>query len=328
MPNLPQRMEPRPSAARRVWRKALSMGSTTSTTSPPSVALTERVTDLDTLDLERDDGRLTFDPQSGAYSGWLYVAEGDASASSGYVAFVKRFCRLQELVCKFYASASDAPCVCEPVARHVVISVTRVTSRNKAFAFVDHADATVLLHVARGADFERWVGTFAAVVKATQVAKPRAFSHAPGLLPRPSAPRLRAFTAPMSLASRHSNSDMSLLPVAVDEKDPHRTLAVWLDIQAPWWHHLLPGRQRMRRRYLVFSGASLSCFSVNKEGQEAEFTRIVTSYRYDCTQDAAMMELSWTKPHGKLQLRSTNSNSTVSTVAEHLQTALALQHAG
>ncbi|RLN84795.1 hypothetical protein BBJ28_00020280 [Nothophytophthora sp. Chile5] len=323
MPNLPQQMESRPSAARRVWRKALSMGSTTSTTSSPSVALTERITDLDTLDLERDDGRLSFDPQSGAYSGWLYVAEGN----SGCVAFVKRFCRLEELVCKFYASAMDASCPCEPVARHVVISVTRVTSRNKAFAFVDHADATVLLHVARGADFERWVGTFAAVVKATQVSKPRAFSLAPGLLPRPSAPRLRAFTAPMSLASRPNNSDMALFPVAVDEKDPRRTLAVWLDIQAPWWHHLLPGRQRMRRRYLVFSGASLSCFSVNKEGQEAEFTRIVTSYRYDCTRDVAMMELSCTKPHGKLQVRSTSSNSTLSTIAEYLQTALALQHA-
>ncbi|KAL3663507.1 hypothetical protein V7S43_011395 [Phytophthora oleae] len=58
-----------------------------------------------------------------------------------------------------------------------------------------------------------------------------------------------------------------LPPIEVDEDDPERTHSVWLYVQAPPWRQLL--RQQQIRRYFVFSGANVSCFSVNKEGKSA-----------------------------------------------------------
>ncbi|EGZ21268.1 hypothetical protein PHYSODRAFT_489786 [Phytophthora sojae] len=321
-------------AARPRWKKALSLGSTTST------ADSERCTDLDELDMEARaaDGVLSLNAKTGVYSGWVHVA-----AFGG--GFAKRFCRLEELVCKFYASAEDADKRVRPVARHVIISVRRVHARNKTFAFTDYEDRSVLLHTCMGADFELWFGTFAAIVKATQVAKSHtnttpSYRRTTTVTPRftrggrrhqaalDEAQRLRALTAPMSLSSVNLTRPQraELPPVAVDEDDPERTHTVWLYVAAPWWRKLLLRRQRMRR-YFVFSGTTVSCFSVNKEGKRAMFTHTITSCSYDSDKDAGLLELECGNSHKKLRLNS-NSNdgrSAVAATAKYIQTSLDYQ---
>lgn len=229
------------------WKKALSLGSVTST---------ERCTDLDELDMEAlaADGALTRNPRTGVYSGWVHVA----TAGTGRVAFEKRFCRLEELVCKFYAEERDFEQRIRPVNRHVIISVRRVHSRNKTFVFTDYEDRTVMLHTTMGADFELWYGTFAAIVKETQVAKTRGTGRNPrrattttptanGAYRRQAsaddAQRLRALTAPTFFAStswlRSDRPQDELPPIVVDEDDPERTHTAWFYMEAPWWRKLL-----------------------------------------------------------------------------------------
>ncbi|KAE9020072.1 hypothetical protein PR003_g13172 [Phytophthora rubi] len=312
------------------WKKALSLGSTTSTTE------SERCTDLDELDMEAlaADGVLTLHAKTGVYSGWVHVA------TSG-VSFVKRFCRLEELVCKFYSSAEDADQRVRPVARHVIISVRRVHTRNKTFAFTDYEDRSVLLHTCMGADFERWFGTFAAIVKATQVAKTPHNVHrrTTTLTPRSTrggrrhqaameeAQRLRALTAPMSLSSVNLTRRVELPPIVVDKEDPGRTHTVWLYVQAPWWWKLLLRRHKMRR-YFVFSGATVSCFSVNKEGKRATFTHTITSCVYDSDKDANLLELECGNPHKKLRLSSNTNDgrSAVAATAKYVRSSLELSN--
>ncbi|KAL4115539.1 hypothetical protein PRIC2_013700 [Phytophthora ramorum] len=304
------------------WKKALSLGSTTSSTG------TERCTDLDELDMEAlaADAVLTRNAKTGSYSGWVHVARAGAT-------FAKRFCRLEELVCKFYASAEDVEQRVRPVGRHVIISVRRVHSRNKTFAFTDYEDRTVMLHTCMGADFEHWYGTFAAIVTATQVAKTRAVSNAPTYRRATNggkrhqaavdeAQRLRALTAPTSssslsltMSSRSQGTDLP--PVVVDEEDPERTHTVWLNVQTPLWRKLLLRQQRMRR-YFVFSGTNVSCFSVNKEGKRATFTHTITSCVYNSDQDPTSMELECGR---KLRL-SSNSKAAVADTAKYIQRAL------
>ncbi|KAG6608992.1 uncharacterized protein IUM83_12781 [Phytophthora cinnamomi] len=323
-------------APRPRWKKALSLGSTTSTDD------SERCTDLDELDMEAvaADGVLTLSPKTGVYSGWVHVA---TSSAAGRVSFAKRFCRLEELVCKFYVSSEDVERRVKPVGRHVIISVRRVHSRNKAFAFTDYEDRSVLLHTCMGADFEHWYGTFAAIVKATQVAKTHSTlscRRTTTVTPRSTrggrrhqaaldeAQRLRALTAPMSLSSMNLTGfgrpqRTELPPIVVDEDDPERTHTVWLYVQAPWWQKLLLRRQKMRR-YFVFSGTNVSCFSVNKEGKRATFTHTITKCSYNCEQDASVLELECGNPHRKLRL-SINSNdgrNAVVATAKYVQASL------
>ncbi|GMF24492.1 unnamed protein product [Phytophthora lilii] len=325
-------------SARPRWKKALSLGSTASTED------TDRCTDLDELDLEAlaADGVLALNAKTGVYSGWVHVA----TSGVGRATSAKRFCRLEELVCKFYTSAEDVEQRVRPVGRHVIISVRRVHSRNKTFAFTDYEDRTVLLHTCMGADFEHWYGTFAAVVKATQVAKTRAVSNAPAyrrattLSPRATtggrryrtameeAQRLRALTAPMSLSSMNLTGSgrpqrRELPPIVVDEEDPERTHTVWLYVQAPWWSKLLLRRQRLRR-YFVFSGTNVSCFTVNKEGKRAVFSHSITSCSYNSEQDSSMLELECGHPHKKFRLGSSTNDGrhAVATTAKYIQRAL------
>ncbi|KAG1708911.1 hypothetical protein DVH05_022543 [Phytophthora capsici] len=294
------------------WKKALSLGSTASS------ADTDRCTDLDDLDLETlaADGVLTLNPKTGVFSGWVHVA----TSSSGRVAFIKRFCRLEELVCKFYAAAEDVEQRVPPVGRHVIISVKRVHSRNKTFAFTDYEDRTVLLHTSMGADFEHWYGTFAAIVKVTQVAKAHDVKRRATTGGRQhqaavdEARRLRALTAPISFSSVNLMTlNTDLPPIEVDEDDPERTHSVWLYMQAPWWRKLL--KQQQIRRYFVFSGTNVSCFSVNKEGKRATFSYTIASYVYNNDQS---IELEC--GHKKLQL---SSSKAVAETAKYIQRALA-----
>ncbi|GMF38185.1 unnamed protein product [Phytophthora fragariaefolia] len=324
-------------APRPRWRKALSLGSSTSTDD------SERCTDLDALDMEAlaADGVLALDAKTGAFSGWVHVS----ASGGGRASFCRRFCRLEELVCKFYASAEDAERRARPVGRHVIIAVRRVHSRNKTFEFSDYEDRSVLLHTCMGADFELWYGTFAAIVQATQVAKSRAGSSAASyrrttaLTPRSTrggnrhhaeldeAQRLRALTAPMSMSSTTGSTtgpkSTTLPPIVVDEDDPERTHTVWLYVEAPWWWKLLLRRQKVRR-YFVFSGTTVSCFSVNKEGKGAMFTHTVTSCSYDSEQDASVLELECGNPHRKLRLSSNTNDgrSAVAATAKYVQTSL------
>ncbi|KAK1938272.1 hypothetical protein P3T76_009422 [Phytophthora citrophthora] len=302
------------------WKKALSLGSTTSS------ADTDRCTDLDDLDLEAlaADGVLALNPKTGVFSGWVHVA----TSSSGHVAFTKRFCRLEELVCKFYTAAQDVEQRVRPVGRHVIISVKRDHSRNKTFSFTDYEDRTVLLHTCMGADFEHWYGTFAAIVRATQVAKAHDVNRrATTVTPRSTrggrrhqtavdeARRLRALTAPMSLSSVNLPTlNSELPPIEVDEDDPERTHNVWLYVQAPWWRKLL--KQQQIRRYFVFSGTNVSCFSVNKEGKRATFSYTIASY----VNNDQSIELEC--GYKKLQLSSTK-DGTVAETARYIQRALA-----
>ncbi|ETI56056.1 hypothetical protein F441_01298 [Phytophthora nicotianae CJ01A1] len=312
------------------WKKALSLGSTASS------ADTDRCTDLDELDLEAlaADGVLTLNPKTGIYSGWVHVS----TSGPGKVAFAKRFCRLEELVCKFYVSSEDAEQRAQPVGRHVIISVRRVHTHNKTFAFTDYEDRTVLLHTCIGADFEHWYGTFAAIIKATQVAKThnssatrRTTAFTPtarvGRNHRAAEERLRALTmpelnSPLNSTASDRPQGRELPPIAVDENDPERTHTVWLYIQAPWWRQLL--RKRIRR-YFVFSGANVSCFSVNKEGKRATFSHTITSCVYNSEQDATSIELEYGNTHRKLRLCGTNDgrNAVVAT-AKYIQNALEL----
>lgn len=304
------------------WKKALSLGSATST---------ERFTDLDELDMEAlaADGALTRNPRTGVYSGWVHVA----TAGTGRVAFEKRFCRLEELVCKFYAEERDFEQRIRPVNRHVIISVRRVHSRNKTFVFTDYEDRTVMLHTTMGADFELWYGTFAAVVKETQVAKTRGVGRNPRrattTTPRSTgayrrqasaddAQRLRALTAPTFFAStswlRPDRPQDELPPIVVDEDDPERTHTAWFYMEAPWWRKLLL-RRRHLRRYFVFSGATVSCFSVNKEGKRALFTYTITA----CSEPApTLLELDC----GSLHTLRLHSNSSAAATATYIRRAL------
>ncbi|KAG2777327.1 hypothetical protein PC129_g5485 [Phytophthora cactorum] len=316
------------------WKKALSLGSTASS------ADTDRCTDLDELDLEAlaADGVLTLNSKTGVYSGWVHVS----TSGPGRVAFAKRFCTLEELVCKFYVSSEDAEQRARPVGRHVIISVRRVLSRNKTFAFTDYEDRTVLLHTCIGADFEHWYGTFAAIVKATQVAKSRevpASRRATTVTPRArigrrqraveEAQRLRALTMPELNSPLYSSiSDRpqgrELPPIAVDEDDPERMHTVWLYMQAPWWRQLLLKRRRMRR-YFVFSGTNVSCFSVNKEGKRATFSHIITSCVYNSEHDPTVVELEYGNTHRKLRLSGTSDGrNAVAATAKYILKALEL----
>ncbi|OWY90733.1 hypothetical protein PHMEG_00041003 [Phytophthora megakarya] len=311
------------------WKKALSLGSTASS------ADTDRCTDLDELDLEAlaADGMLTRNAKTGVYSGWVHVA----TSGTGRVAFAKRFCRLEELVCKFYASAEDVEQRIRPVGRHVIISVRRVQAYNKTFAFTDYEDRTVMLHTCMGADFEHWYGTFAAIVKATQVTKSRNVNNTQEVRRRTTvtprstrggrrhqavieeAQRYRALTAPMSFSSVNSRSqERELPPIVVDEDDPERTHTVWLYVQAPWWRQVL-GRHRIRR-YFVFSGTNVSCFSVNKEGKHATFSHTITSVLYN-SEDPEMIEVECGR---KLKLCSTTNDGqdAVAATAKYIRRAL------
>uniref|UniRef100_M4BRF8 PH domain-containing protein n=1 Tax=Hyaloperonospora arabidopsidis (strain Emoy2) TaxID=559515 RepID=M4BRF8_HYAAE len=314
--------------------KALSFGSTTSST-----ATEQRCTDLNELDMEvaGANGVLALDSTSGGYSGWVHVA----TSRPGRMTFVKRYCRLVELVCRFYASVEDAEQGLVSVGRHVVISVHRVQSRNKTFAFTDYEDCTVLLHTCMGADFEHWYGTFAAMVKVTQVAKARqekgSARRATTELSKEAtrlqvvlqrAYRLRALTAPM-LSSRlgwNLHEPDELPPVLIDEEDLERTHTVWLYVHVPWWQHLLQRRQRVQR-YFVFSGTNVSCFSVNKEGKRAMFTHIITACTYGSEQDPAVVEVEYGHPNRKLRLSSSTNDaeSAVAATAKYIQRALASQ---
>ncbi|KAF4149279.1 hypothetical protein GN958_ATG01590 [Phytophthora infestans] len=319
-------------AMRPRWKKALSLGSTASS------ADTDRCTDLDELDLEAltADGVLTLNSSTGVYSGWVHVS----TSGPGRVAFAKRFCRLEELVCKFFESSEDAEHRARPVGRHVIISVRRVHSRNKTFAFTDYEDRTVLLHTCIGADFEHWYGTFAAIVKATQVAKSHdvaASRRATIVTPRArigrrqravgEAQRLRALTmpemnSPLALSTPNRPQGRELPPLVMDERDPERTHTVWLYVQAPWWRQLLLKRKRMRR-YFVLSGVNISCFSVNKEGKLATFSHTISSCVYNSEQDPTVLELDYGNTHKKLHLSGTNDGrSAVAATAKYIKKAL------
>jgi hypothetical protein len=116
--------------------------------------------------------------------------------------------------------------------------------------------------------------------------------------------------------------ERELPPIVVDEEDPERTHTAWLYVQAPWWRKLLLRRQRVRR-YFVFSGTTVSCFSVNKEGKRASFTHTVTSCSYDPGRDPASLELEC-GPHRKLRLgsKSDAGAAVVAATAKHVRRAL------
>ncbi|KAG7381059.1 hypothetical protein PHYPSEUDO_006493 [Phytophthora pseudosyringae] len=319
-------------APRPRWKKALSLGSTASS------ADTDRCTDLDALDLEAlaADGLFALHPESGAYSGWVHVATAGA-------AFTKRFCRLEELVCRFYASAQDAKQRARPVGRHVIISVRREHARNKTFALTDYEDRTLLLHTCLGADFELWYGTFAAVVRATQVAKSRGLDSASAYRrattvapPRPTrgarrlraaveeAQRLRALTVPAANGSLDGTATQAReAQPPMDGDDPERTHTVWLDMPAPWWRQLVLRRRKLRR-YFVFSGTNVSCFSVNKEGKRAAFSRAISSCVHQSELEPTVVELECGRGLKKLRLSSSTEDgrNAVAATAKYIQRAL------
>ena len=323
----------RAATARARWtKKVLSFGSTTSSTE------TERCTDLDKLDMAgvAADGVLALDGRTaGGYCGYVHVAQ---AARRGRQTFVKRYCRLEELVCRFYTSADEAEHGARPVGRHVIIAVHRVHARNKTFAVTDYEDRTVLLHTCLGADFEHWYSTFAGMVRVTQVAKPRPGGGSTrratavpckeatrlcGVLQN--AYRLRALTAPMLPSwSGGTSHESDGLVVRKDAEDCERSYTVWLYVQAPRWHHLVQRRQRLRQ-YFVFAGTTVSCFSVNKEGKRAAFTCTVTACNYDREQDASVVEVECGHPQRKLRLSSSTNDaeSAVAATAEYIQAALA-----
>ncbi|KAG7396037.1 hypothetical protein PHYBOEH_002860 [Phytophthora boehmeriae] len=310
---------PMAAAPRRRWKKALSLASATST---------ERCTDLEELDMDAviADGALTH--SRNGYCGYIHVAY---MTKAGHISFVKRFCRLEELVCKLYESEKHL----SPLNRHVIISVKREQSRNKSFSFVDYEDRTVLLHTCMGADFELWFGTFAAIVKTTQVAKSRVVEtknrrrtnrRATTSTPRKNAAkvhenqRFRALTAPDLVTAEgwvEDSREQEQVAVLVDQDDPERTHTAWLYVQAPWWRQILFRRQHLRR-YFVFSGTSVSCFSVNKEGKRSMFTYTMTA----CTYGNDVLELECGNLH-KLRLHGSNSNTTaVAATAKYVRKAL------
>lgn len=276
-----------------------------------------RPTDLTDLDMRAvlEANLLCFDTQEGEFSGWINVAEvprtacvGDNNNSGGggngdpvddatarklrrRLVFRRRFCRLRELMCAFYES--DAPSS-TPIDHHVIISVERVHERNKAFQFIDYEDRCVMLFTTLGADFEEWFSAFAYAVRKTQVSKSRIDGH--DAAPQPplsnkaklSRHRSRKGTAVGAGYLSKASAQDSGYNEEDDELDECQHTA-WLYLQCPWWklHH----RRRRSRRYFVLSGVVLSCFGVNKEGQLAEFTTRIASFKHDPAKDKLVVQV-------------------------------------
>lgn len=317
-----------------------------------------RCTDLAAIDMETllEANLLSYDKQEGVFSGWIHVAEmpanvhcGASSSSSAMapmrqaerkkarkmrqkLVFHRRYCRLRELICTFYAS--DDP-ISDPLDRHVIISVERVHDRNKGFQFLDYEDREILLYTTLGADFEEWYEAFASAVRKTQVSKSRVDG---GGQPQEQHRRRHGTTTAGTGAARvgashletersltdgyllqKTNSTVSNNSVLDDDDElllDDRTHTSWLYLQYPWWK-----LHRRSRRYFVLSGTTLSCFSVNKEGQLADFTTTIVAFAYAPEKDPFAVDV--TCASGKtLRLSRTSRARAMEDWVSHLQTPL------
>ncbi|KAF1331730.1 hypothetical protein FI667_g4115, partial [Globisporangium splendens] len=294
---------------------------------------------------------LAFDKRESEFSGWIHVAELPPSLGAQDTALVsmthseelqrgiseklrkklrkerkrlvfhRRFCRLRELVCTFYAN--DSP-TSEPLDRLVIISVNRVHDRNKAFQVIDYEDRRLEMYTTLGADFEEWYDAFASAVRTTQVAKsssnrvPDEKQHEPQHRVRRRRLRSgRKATATAPVAPTDSNAEDG----EDEQEEDDRTRTAWLYLESPWWrlHH------SRRRCYFVLSRATLGCFSVNKEGQLAE--NVVTLVKFACDlEHESHIALHVTCTTGKTLRLTCLSNATTKRVmrdwVEHLQDVL------
>lgn len=236
----------------------------------------------------KDSARLHYDEDTGVYSGWLYVATAASSQAivtgplisrqwkwkrSSRPEFHRRFMRLQELLCSVYDSDED---LTQPIEQYLILSVDRVYCVNKGFSFTDYDDRTVLVHTSMTADTDLWFDAFDSAVRTTRVSKSRSSANTPAAskgFPSPSTP------SPFheSRASTYRGESKAVL----DKEERHdvaRTHSTWLHLH---FKRSLGKKDRVERRYLVLSGAVLSCFAWNKEGELAEFTRRVSGYTYN-----------------------------------------------
>uniref|UniRef100_K3WLK4 PH domain-containing protein n=1 Tax=Globisporangium ultimum (strain ATCC 200006 / CBS 805.95 / DAOM BR144) TaxID=431595 RepID=K3WLK4_GLOUD len=315
----------------------------------PSASDSSRPTDLSAVDIAQvlANNLLAFDKRESEFSGWIHVAElpsvalgaqDTALASMTHteelqrgmskkqrkrvrkerkrLVFHRRFCRLRELMCTFYAD--DAP-TCEPLDRLVIISVARVHDRNKAFQVVDYEDRRLEMYTTLGADFEEWYGAFASAVRTTQVAKSSS-SRVPDEMQHESQHRARR------QRRRSGRKATTVAPTEEDgedeqEEEDDRTRTAWLYLESPWWRL----HQPRRRYYFVLSRATLGCFSVNKEGQLAE--KVVTVAKFTCDlEHKSLIALHVTCATGKTMRLTCSSNATTKRTmrdwVDHLQDAL------
>ncbi|DAZ98266.1 TPA: hypothetical protein N0F65_008951 [Lagenidium giganteum] len=303
-PDEPQRGTEPTSRMTRLFKWPTRDGSMRSTRSTASTTIGGSEYDLEA-------SQLVYDEDEGVFSGWIYVQSSPPNIKQQHKArcsFTRRFCRLRELVCTFYTTENPFEV---PVEQHVIISVERLHMINKGFMFKNHEDSTVWLHTTQLANFEDWYNAFAAVVRQTRIAKPRAVSSESfgrqrvrrakrkaerraaermAALPECTDDRQRSFTEPDPVTPGLTDPEASNVSQDQDDEvsadDLTRTHASWFYVQQPWW------RLRHRsRRYIVLSGTTVSCFTLNKDGHPAEFVRSVQSVAYNPETDPLSVEL-------------------------------------
>lgn len=238
---------------------------------------------------------LHFDQQTDTHFGWIYLAapsktttaviagdipRRDCLLRKSRPVFQRRFMRLHGLVCSLYLDTeSESP----PLETLVIRSVERAAIVNKGITITDCDGRRLLLHTVLAADFDRWFDAFISCVRTSHLAKLRAAK------PPQQAPVLenQVSVTESLMLSRDSFNSTSSRDIDSQHLDMvARTYTTWLNV------HLQ--QRKIRRRYVVLSGACLSLFSWNREGRLAESSRFVKGFQYNAEIDPLCVDVSFT----------------------------------
>lgn len=239
---------------------------------------------------------LRFDQQTSTHSGWIYLAAPSKTTTAVIAGeiprrdcllrkrrpvFQRRFMRLHGLVCSLYVDDTDSES--PPLETLVIRLVERAAIVNKGITITDCDGRRLLLHTVLAADFDRWFDVFVSVVRTSHIAKLQAAK------PPQQAPVLAnqvSVTESLMLTRESFNSTSSRDIDSQHLDTVARTYTTWLNV------HLR--RRKIRRRYIVLSGACISLFSWNREGRLAESSRFVKGFRYDAELDPLSVDVSFT----------------------------------
>ena len=101
-----------------------------------------------------------------AFSGWIHVAT--SSRPNSKKRFKKRYCKLRDVVAKFYDNVGDKGADDD---KHMIVRVAKLPEINQGIQLVNHKGKFISLYTENENDFDMWYTAFDEALKAAQRSK-------------------------------------------------------------------------------------------------------------------------------------------------------------